>query len=78
MSAYQEYIAEKERLDAYVNRHFQISAISENLSGTSVRLEHPGGESATLLLLTADARKHVINLLLRQLTAGTASSPNAN
>ncbi|MUT64419.1 hypothetical protein [Paenibacillus sp. NEAU-GSW1] len=74
MSAYQEYVEEKNRLDAYIDRHFLIAAISENLSGTIVRLEHPGGETATLLLLSADTRKHVVNLLLRQLTSGSSSA----
>lgn len=74
MSAYQEYMEEKNRLDAYIDRHFLIAAISENLSGTSVRLEHPGGETATLQLLSADVRKHVVNVLLRQLTSGSPAS----
>lgn len=64
MSAYREYIEEKERMDGYVSRQFRIRSITENLSGATLELEHPGGEKATLQVFSADARKYMSNLII--------------
>ncbi|OXM87729.1 hypothetical protein [Paenibacillus rigui] len=68
MSAYQQFQAEKEKLDAYAAQQFRITAVQEDLTGTLLTLEHPGGERVTLRLETADARKYFVSVMLRQKT----------
>ncbi|MDP4099286.1 hypothetical protein OIN60_21455 [Paenibacillus sp. P96] len=68
MSAYELYAAEKLELDGLVESGYQIRSVQEGLDGADVRLVHPGlpeGE-ASLRLLTADARKYLTVLLLRE------------
>ncbi|MGG4142580.1 hypothetical protein ABEW34_05555 [Paenibacillus algorifonticola] len=83
MSAYQQVLEEKAKLDGYMIRQFKFIHIEENLSGATVTLQHPGGEAATLQLLTAEARKYLTNLLIKQLAqarasaAASSSSPGA-
>ncbi|NIK70058.1 MULTISPECIES: hypothetical protein [unclassified Paenibacillus] len=69
MSAYQEFLEEKQKLDAYIGRQFRIHNVVENLSGATIELVHPGGESAVLQLLSADARKYMSNLVVKQLAS---------
>lgn len=68
MSAYQQFQAEKGKLDAYTAQQFRITAVQEDLTGTLLALEHPGGERVTLRLETADARKYFVSVMLRQKT----------
>lgn len=74
MSDYQQVLEEKGKLDGYMVRQFKFIHIEENLSGATVTLQHPGGETATVQLLTADARKHLTNLLIKQLAQARAST----
>ncbi|WP_341280860.1 hypothetical protein [Paenibacillus sp. FSL H8-0537] len=74
MSDYQQVLEEKAKLDGYMVRQFIFIDIEENLSGATVTLQHPGGEAATVQLLTADARKHLTNLLIKQLAQAKAST----
>ncbi|WP_338554344.1 hypothetical protein [Paenibacillus sp. KS-LC4] len=81
MSDYQQVLEEMAKLDGYMARQFEFIHIEENLSGATVMLQHPGGEAATVQLLTADARKHLTNLLIKQLAqarASTAASPSSS
>jgi hypothetical protein len=66
MPAYEQYLTEKNKIDGYINQQYLIANFKENLSGAWVDLEHPGGEKATLHLLTADARKYASSLLIKQ------------
>ncbi|WP_053377337.1 hypothetical protein [Paenibacillus sp. FJAT-27812] len=66
MSAYEQYAEEKRKIDAYISQQYVITGVSEGLSGDTLELKHPGGDAATLLVMTADARKYFVNLLLKQ------------
>ncbi|TXK75936.1 hypothetical protein [Paenibacillus sp. N3.4] len=66
MSDYKQYMQEKLRLDGFVAQGFKIAGVKEDLSGTWLELEHPGGEAAQLHLTTANARKYFATLLIEQ------------
>ncbi|KQO18325.1 hypothetical protein [Paenibacillus sp. Leaf72] len=78
MSEYQQVLEEKAKLDSYMVRQFKFIHIEENLSGATVTLQHPGGEAATVQLLTAEARKYLTNLLIKQLAQARASAAAAS
>jgi hypothetical protein len=66
MSAYKEFYEEKQAVDAYLTAGFTIVSINEVLDGMEIRFKkQPPDDSdeAELLLLTADARKYVSNLI---------------
>lgn len=69
MSAYKEFLEEKERLDGFIARDFKICGVEETLSGALVELEHPGGEKAEVHMFSADARKYMSNLIIKQLSS---------
>ncbi|MDD9270403.1 hypothetical protein ACFPES_25430 [Paenibacillus sp. GCM10023248] len=66
MSDHEQYRQEKQKLDDYTGRNFRITGVKEDLSGAWLALEHPGGETATLHLKTANARKYYVMLLMKQ------------
>lgn len=66
MSDYEQYRLEKQKLDDYAEQKFRIVGVKEDLSGAWLNLEHPGGETATLHLKTANARKYYAALLIKQ------------
>lgn len=66
MSAYEQYAEEKSKIDSYIKLQYVITGVREGLSGDWLELKHPGGDEATLLVETADARKYFANLLLKQ------------
>lgn len=66
MSEHAQFILEKQKLDGYVAQQFKIVGVKEDLSGAWLQFEHPGGETATLHLKTANARKYYATLLIRQ------------
>jgi hypothetical protein len=66
MSAYEQYAEEKSKIDSYMKQQYVITGVREGLSGDWLELKHPGGDEATLLVETADARKYFANLLLKQ------------
>lgn len=66
MSAYEQYAEEKSKIDSYIKQQYVITGVREGLSGDWLELKHPGGDEATLLVETADARKYFANLLLKQ------------
>ncbi|MFX3631925.1 MAG: hypothetical protein ACE3L7_07580 [Candidatus Pristimantibacillus sp.] len=67
MSVYAEFQEEKERIDSYISRQFRICNVTEGLSGSTVELKQSNGESVTLLVLSADARKYLSNVLIKQI-----------
>lgn len=71
MSAYKEFLEERERIDSYISRQFKICSVTEGLSGSTVELKQTNGESVTLLVLSADARKYMSNVLIKQLAMDT-------
>ncbi|MBB6450070.1 hypothetical protein HNR44_002048 [Geomicrobium halophilum] len=66
MSEYNNYIAEKEKIDRYVNEGYRITDVSEDLSGALLTLMDKRGKSETLRIGNADARKYFSVLLLQQ------------
>lgn len=68
MSAYEEYCEEKQAVDALLEDGFKIVGINEALDGMEIRFrkQPPESDEAQLLLLTADARKYVSNLIINK------------
>ncbi|HTG71052.1 MAG TPA: hypothetical protein VL921_17475 [Candidatus Udaeobacter sp.] len=66
MSAYEQFAEEKNKIDAYMKQQYVITGVREGLSGDWLELKHPGGDQASLLVETADARKYFANLLIKQ------------
>lgn len=69
MSAYGEFYKEKQAVDALLTAEFTIVSVSEILDGMEIQFKKQHSETpeqAQLLLLTADARKYVSNLIFTQ------------
>lgn len=66
MPAYEQFAEEKNKIDDFLNQQYSITGVREDLSGTWLELQHPGGDQAVLLVLTADARKYLGNVLIKQ------------
>ncbi|QUL54683.1 hypothetical protein KDC22_31265 [Paenibacillus tritici] len=66
MSAFAEFDQERQRIDSLIGQGYTITGIHEDLDGARVTFirSEPAGEPVELLLLTADARKHVTALLV--------------
>ncbi|MDN4494618.1 hypothetical protein [Ureibacillus aquaedulcis] len=68
MSEYETFMEEKNKIDSYFDRGYQVISIFENLSGTFV--DFVTGEGASerevvqLQLLTAEARNYIAAKLL--------------
>lgn len=70
MSDYQEYLAEREKIDLLVNQGYQIEHVTENLSGAFVIFRsNKATEPQQLHIKTADARKYFSTLLLKSKTS---------
>lgn len=69
MSAYEQVKEEKLKIDDFIERDYKIAEVKEDLSGASVVMEHPGGEQAVIQILTADARKYLVNVIIKQINA---------
>lgn len=65
MSAYAEFDKERQGVDTLLRQGYSITSIQEDLDGARVKFisSEPGKSSQELLLLTADARKHVTTVL---------------
>ncbi|OPH62039.1 hypothetical protein BC351_02030 [Paenibacillus ferrarius] len=68
MSEYEQFKAEKQKLDEFVAQKFKIVRVKEDLSGAWLDFEHPGGEQAQVHVTTANARKYYATLLIAQET----------
>jgi hypothetical protein len=74
MSAYEEFYREKRAVDALLQEGYIIAGINEVMEGMELRFRKRIAESphspepayVELLLLTADARKYVSNLIFSQ------------
>jgi hypothetical protein len=67
MSFYDEVLEEKNKLDHYLQQGFVIHAAREDLSGAWIELRSADDAQVTLHLLTAEARIHFVNQLLKQM-----------
>jgi hypothetical protein len=65
MSAYEEFDKERQEIDSLMQQGYTVAGIFEDLDGARVKFisSEPGGAPVELLLLTADARKHVTTLI---------------
>jgi len=70
MHEYRSFLEEKRKIDELLQSNFHIVKIIENLNGAYVTLHRLGGtgddHSATVHLLTADARRYMTNVLFAQ------------
>jgi hypothetical protein len=67
MSFYDEVLEEKNKLDRYLQQGFVIHSVREDLSGAWIELRSADDAQVTLHLLTAEARIHLVNQLLKQM-----------
>ncbi|MFY3790629.1 hypothetical protein ACOQFO_02755 [Ureibacillus sp. MALMAid1270] len=67
MSEYMEFQAEKRKIDSYFEDGYEISIITEDLSGMHIEFASPftaDREKVKLLLTTPEARKYIATRLL--------------
>ncbi|GAK04009.1 hypothetical protein JCM19037_2380 [Geomicrobium sp. JCM 19037] len=67
MNEYDDYVKEKQEIDDYILRGYQINDVREDLSGALLTLVNADGERETLRIGNADARKYFAVLLLDKL-----------
>ncbi|AEH48413.1 hypothetical protein [Parageobacillus thermoglucosidasius] len=72
--SYQEFLAEKEKIDYLIQQGYFIKNVRENLSGAFVEFELKRSDSSgkkdstqVLHIQNADARKYFSSLLIRQM-----------
>lgn len=65
MSASAEFEEERRQIDSLLGQGYRVAGIAEDLDGARVKFirREPPGASVELLLLTADARKHVTSVI---------------
>ncbi|WP_332633577.1 hypothetical protein [Halalkalibacter flavus] len=73
MAEYQQFIAEREKIDFLIEQGYGIKGVTENLSGAFVEFElkepDPSGHKnpiELLHILTADARKYFSSIIIQQ------------
>lgn len=73
MSAFDEFDQERQAIDELLEQGYKVIHIAEDLDGAKVTFAPggPGQKPVELLLLTADARKHVTTVVF------TGSKPAA-
>lgn len=70
MSDYQQYLHERDQVDFFIQKGFNIKKVTENLSGAFVLFEKESAsgekEVETIQILTADARKYFSVRVIQQ------------
>lgn len=67
MSEHQQYLAEKDKIDSFIQKGYRIHGVNEHLNGDSVNFLHPNGNvTETILIGTANGRKYFSSLLINQ------------
>jgi hypothetical protein len=70
MSSYEEFLAERDKIDFLMEKGYFIKNIQETLDGAVVDFEKRGEKGTTTLhIMTADARKYFTSLLIKQLNS---------
>lgn len=67
--SYQEFLAERDKIDFLIQKGYSIRAVQENLDGAFVQFEKKGDgetETETLHIMTADGRKYFSVFLIRK------------
>lgn len=70
MSEYKEFQAEKSKIDGYFEEGYEISIITEDLSGMHIEFVSPisaDRDKVQLLLTTPEARKYIATRLIYSL-----------
>lgn len=75
MSSYNEFVAEREKIDFLIEQDYVIKGVTENLSGAYVEFEYRGNDSSknkteVLHFLHADTRKYFSNIIIKQQKQG--------
>lgn len=68
MSEHDEFAAEKKQIDDFIDQGYSIIGVTEDLNGDWLELEAPAdgaGETVTLHIRTANARKYWTTLLMK-------------
>ena len=70
MSSYNEFVAEREKIDFLLEQGYFIRGVTENLSGAFLEFEYAGTDAAkskkeTLHVLNADTRKYFSTILIQ-------------
>ncbi|WP_282033433.1 hypothetical protein [Metabacillus indicus] len=66
MSDYQEYLAERDKIDYYLGKGWKISSVTENLSGAFLVFKDQDDTEAEMHVKTADGRKYFSAMLIAQ------------
>lgn len=71
MSSYNEFVAEREKIDYLLEQGYIIKGVTENLSGAFLEFEYQGDDSSNskterLHILNADTRRYFSNILIQQ------------
>lgn len=69
--SYQEFLAERDKIDFLIQKGYSIQAVQENLDGAFIQFERKNNgesETETLHIRTADGRKYFSAFLIRQKT----------
>ncbi|WP_078379587.1 hypothetical protein [Sutcliffiella halmapala] len=71
MSDYQQFLAERDKIDFFINKGFRIKDVEENLEGAFLLLENRTNQEKpqeeTLHIKHADSRKYFTSILIQQL-----------
>ncbi|MCM3587553.1 hypothetical protein M3182_17595 [Mesobacillus maritimus] len=72
MSAYKEFLEEKQKIDELIDNGYEITCVRENLSGAFVEFTNTQNleDKVELHILTADARKHFSNIIIHKQRKG--------
>ena len=67
MSDHQQFLAERDKVDFFIQKGYRLNAVTEHLNGASVDFLHPDGkQTETILIGTANGRKYFSSLLMKQ------------
>ncbi len=68
MSSFKEFAAEKEKIDFYQFKGYEVSKVTESLDGALIEFEQPENceDKQSLVLSTADGRKYLSSIIFEQ------------
>ncbi|WP_462413395.1 hypothetical protein [Neobacillus sp. Marseille-QA0830] len=67
MSEYQQFLAERDKIDFLINKGFKIQSVKEHLDGaTVVFVDGEGKDKEILVIGNANARKYFSSLMVKQ------------
>ncbi len=66
MSTYNEFAAERDKIDFLTGKGYVIRKVTETLDGANVVFEKRDCENEMLFIRTADARKYFTSIIIKQ------------